>query len=252
MSSIRGVDMHLDTILQEIPQRYESVCQRVSRACERVGRDPEEITIVAVSKTFSLPFILKLYDCGHRHFGENKVQELNTKAAAVAEMAGLEDIVWHMIGHLQRNKARDVVEVTDLFHALDSSRLAKALNNRAEAAQKRLNCLVQINISAEESKFGVDYTGLSNLLEEAESYENLEIVGLMAMARQVDDPEAVRSDFSKLKEIADLKGKSFASKRSFDILSIGMSQDYEVAIEEGATHIRIGSAIFGPRHCMIE
>ena len=152
-----------------------------------------------------------------------------------------------MIGHLQRNKARDVIAHADVFHALDSLRLAKELNRRAEAAERSLPCLVQINVSGESSKFGIEPDELASFLNEAAVFERLEIRGLMTLASPADDPEHVRPEMRLMRELRDRHREGAASHHKLDWLSMGMSGDFEVAIEEGATHVRIGSAIFGQR-----
>ena len=257
MSDIRSENKDSETatfltLRDEIAERYESIKSRIAAACARAGRHPDEIVLVAVSKTFPDTFIKALYECGHRDFGENKAQELTSKVSSFEGLDEYHDISWHMIGHLQRNKARDVVRNASLFHALDSARLGKELNRKAEYFDVSLPCLVQVNISREESKYGIPPDELHDFLRELEKLPKLSIRGLMAMARQVDNPELVRPDFQLLRNLM----LSYRSTRRSNIdlshLSCGMSQDFEVAIEEGATHIRVGSAIFGPRACMLQ
>ncbi len=235
----------------DIKRRYEATKERIESACHRAGRKVEEVTIVAVSKTFPTWFIRALYDLGHRHFGENKVQELVSKVCHFRETEVLDDIHWHMIGHLQRNKARDVVKVADSFHALDTFRLARELNRRAEATERYLSCFVQVNISGEDSKRGAEPDDVHTFVSSLAQFEHLRIVGLMAMAEPVSDPENVRHEFAKMRTLMDSYPARDSPNAELKYLSMGMSQDYEVAVEEGATHIRIGSAIFGPRSCMI-
>lgn len=242
--------MHWDPDPAGIEERYRQVLDRIAQACARAGRNSADVTLVAVSKSFPLTFIQTLYACGHRHFGENKVQELRGKSESIRQLKGYDDIVWHMIGHLQRNKARDVVASTRLFHALDSIRLARELDRRAESAGTKLECLVQVNISAEESKFGLLPNDLPAFLLDLVELKHLEIRGLMGMGRQVTDSEVVRPDFTRMRSLAEMLHQQSPSYRGFNLLSMGMSQDFEIAIEEGATHIRLGSAIFGPRECM--
>ncbi len=244
--------MHWDPDPEGIEKRYRQILERIEQAAARAGRNSDDVTLVAVSKTFPLNFIQTLYDCGHRHFGENKVQELRIKSESVAQLHGYDDIVWHMIGHLQRNKAREVVATTQLFHALDSVRLARELDKRAENARLKLECLVQVNISSEESKFGLLADDVSAFLADLEEFAHLEIRGLMAMGRQVTDSEVMRPDFARMRNLAEMVHKQTPFRIGFNLLSMGMSQDFEIAIEEGATHIRLGSAIFGPRECMIQ
>lgn len=228
----------------ETMERYREITSRIEAAARRAGRDPADITLVAVGKTFPADDIRRVHALGHLDFGENKVQELTDKAD---ELAGLTDIRWHMIGHLQRNKAKDVVGRIHLFHALDSVRLARKLQARLEMEDESLDCLVQVNISKEDSKYGVPPRRLDGLLDEINALDRLRIRGLMTLASPVDDPEDVRHEFASMRELAAGIENRLNIGEKGPILSMGMSNDYEVAIEEGATHVRIGSAIFGPR-----
>ncbi|GMQ82461.1 MAG: YggS family pyridoxal phosphate-dependent enzyme [Rhodothermia bacterium] len=230
-----------------IKRQYESVNQRISYACTQAGRGVDEITLVAVSKTFSESHIRVLYDLGHRDFGENLVQELISKSESFQHQPDYSEINWHMIGHLQRNKAREVINVSSLFHALDSLRLAKELDKRAEQAKTQQQCLVQVNISGEDSKYGVAPEDLHPFLSTASGFEHLIIKGLMGMARPARDPESIRPELAKLRELSVTYCGPLGDQASMETLSMGMTQDYEIAIEEGATHLRLGNAIFGER-----
>ncbi len=232
---------------EAIKKRYEYVKQRISYACTQAGRGVDEITLVAVSKTFSESYIRVLYDLGHRDFGENKVQELVSKSESFQYQPHYGEINWHMIGHLQRNKAREVIDIPCLFHGLDSLRLAKELDKRAEQAKIRQPCLVQVNISGEETKYGVAPEDLHPFLATASGFENLIIKGLMGMASPSADAESVRPQLRDLRELSATYSGPLEDDWSMEFLSMGMTQDYEVAIEEGATHLRLGSAIFGER-----
>lgn len=234
--------MHPDRLLD----RRAAVLDRIAAACARSGRDPSEVTLIAVSKTFPVDAIADLHALGQVDFGENKVQELVDKAGALPGQAEGGRIRWHMIGHLQRNKARDVVRHADVFHALDSERLARELERHCAAVGRRLPCLVQVNVSGEESKFGLDPDVVHGFIDRMAAYEHLDVLGLMTLASPADNPEDVRPQFRLLRQIA--RSCAGAGRRArLDVLSMGMSDDFDVAVEEGATHIRVGSAIFGPR-----
>jgi PLP dependent protein len=226
--------------LAGVEERYKSVCEKVRRAAERSGRNRDEITIVAVSKTFPVSYVRILYDLGHRDFGENKVQELCSKAEELT--SDCPDLRWHMIGHLQRNKVRFLSGIVHCFHALDRLSLAREIQKRWPE-QTRLPCFVQLNISREESKSGIFEHQLDDFLTETAQMDRLEIVGLMGMAAASGVHERVRSEMTVLRKAASSTHLSEKSRN----LSMGMSQDYEIAIEEGATHVRIGSGIFGKR-----
>lgn len=226
-------------------QRYDEIISRIGEAADRAGRDPSHVTLVAVGKTFPADDIRRVHGLGHLDFGENKVQELTDKAD---ELADLVDVRWHMIGHLQRNKAKDVIGRIHLFHALDSVRLARKLQGRLEMDDDHLDCLVQVNISKEDSKYGVPARKLEQLLDEIQRFDRLRVRGLMTLASPADDPEDVRHEFASMREQAAGIENRLNIGANGPILSMGMSNDFEVAIEEGATHVRIGSAIFGPRN----
>ncbi|MGI9174285.1 MAG: YggS family pyridoxal phosphate-dependent enzyme [Rhodothermales bacterium] len=234
-----------DVDASAIAERLAAVRERIAAACERAGRPASSVTLVAVSKTFPLAAVEAAYAAGARHFGENKVQDLVEKAEAMPGQTGGGDLCWHMIGHLQRNKAKDVVAHADLFEALDSPRLAKELNKRAEAEERVVPCLVQVNVSGEESKYGLGPDHVHDFLDQVAAYEGLRVRGLMTLAAPADDSEDVRPQFELLRRLAETYPGN--ARAGLDVLSMGMSGDFEVAIEEGATHVRIGSAIFGPR-----
>ncbi len=231
----------------QIAEQLESVRRRIAGACARAGRSTDEVTLVGVTKTFPIEAVLAAREAGLTHFGENRVQELVEKAEAVPSRIQGGDVMWHMIGHLQRNKAKDVVDYADFFHALDSPRLAKELNKRASREERVVPCLVQVNISGEESKYGIAPAETHAFLDGVERFKNLRIEGLMAIASFVDDPEDVRPEFRRLCELFETYDHAGNPGVKMKYLSMGMSDDFEVAIEEGATHVRIGSAIFGAR-----
>lgn len=205
---------------------------------------PEKTRLVAVSKTRSNEEILAAYQAGHRLFGENRVPELTEKAESLPE-----DIQWHFIGHLQRNKVKYIAPFVNCIHSVDSFKLLKEINKRAKSNERVIDCLLQFHIAKEESKFGLTKDKLSFLeSEEWPDLDHVRICGVMGMATFTDDHEVVREEFSTLKEIYDgLKQNYFANNAEFCEISMGMSNDYPIAIEEGSTIVRVGSVIFGPR-----
>ncbi|NPA94000.1 MAG: YggS family pyridoxal phosphate-dependent enzyme [Thermodesulfobacteria bacterium] len=224
-------------------ERLEQIRAHVEEACRRSGRNPDEITVVAVSKRKPASMIRELFNCGQRVFGENYVQE---GVAKVEELADLHEIKWHFIGHLQRNKAKLAVQHFDWIETVDSERLANALNKRAQELNKCVNVLVQVNIGQEESKYGVMKEDVPPLLEHVHGLSNLKLKGLMTIHPVSSSKEEARKWF---RQMAALKRELEASYPEMDLseLSMGMSRDYDIAIEEGATIVRIGTALFGPR-----
>ncbi|HEX7071411.1 MAG TPA: YggS family pyridoxal phosphate-dependent enzyme [Rhodothermales bacterium] len=229
--------------LSTISDRVQSIRERIAAAAERVGRDPGEITLVAISKTFPAEVVAEAHSAGVVDFGENRVQELAAKADALADTSGMR---WHMVGHLQRNKAKEVVRLAHLFHALDSARLARELNARAEQAGRVLPCLVQVNTSGEETKEGVGPEAVAALLDELATFPAIAVSGFMTVAAPADNPEQVRHEFRRLRGIRD-RQRLAHPEMPLSFLSMGMSGDFEVAIEEGATHVRLGRILFGER-----
>jgi len=224
-----------------ITESVARITDRIEGACRRAGRAVDEVTLVAVSKTFPPESILEAIEAGLTHFGESKAQEFAEKVDAIT----VGHLNWHFVGHLQRNKAKLVVGRSDLFHALDSLRLARAIQAVAERADVIVECLAQVNVSGEASKFGVEPGELSFLLDEVSGLDRIRIRGLMTLASETDNSEEVKGQFellSKCRDEAVANGHSLVSN-----LSMGMSGDFEVAIEAGATHVRVGSGIFGPR-----
>lgn len=201
--------------------------------------------LVAVSKTKPFEMIQEAYDAGQRDFGENKVQELREKPDQLPT-----DIRWHMIGHLQTNKVKYIAPFIHLIHAVDSLKLLKEINKQAEKNNRTINCLLQIHIAEEEHKFGLSKNELKELLSSAAFKElaNIKVVGLMGMATYTDDENQIRKEFQTLKQIFDIaKENHQASNIDMQEISMGMSDDYPIAIEEGSSMIRVGSKIFGPR-----
>ncbi len=199
---------------------------------------PNEVTLVAVSKTKPNSDIQEAYQAGHRIFGENKVQELAQKAKVLPK-----DIAWHMIGHLQTNKVKFITPFVSLIHAVDSLKLLKEINKRAEQNNRIIDCLLQVHIATECSKFGFGIEKVESALNQANEFQNIKIVGLMGMATLTDDTQQVSQEFKSLKTVFDsIKNDQITT------LSMGMSGDYNLAIEQGSTMIRVGSAIFGHRN----
>ncbi len=225
-----------------IQEQLASVEEKIQRACERSGRKREDVTLIAVSKTKPIQDLKEAYRCGVRFFGENKVQEISEK---YPQMPG--DVKWHMIGHLQRNKVKYIVDKISMIHSVDSLRLAQAIQSEAKKHQVRVPILLEVNVAEEESKFGLSVAETLPLAEQISQLENIHIQGLMTIAPYVEDPEENRWVFRELKKLSvDIAAKNIDNVDMF-VLSMGMTGDYEVAIEEGATMVRVGTGIFGER-----
>ena len=233
--------------VQAIAERYESVRERIEQACQRVGRHADAVTIVGVTKTFPLEMVEAGYEVGLRHFGENRARELRDKARQHPGRFNGGDLDWHMIGHLQRNKAKFVARHADFFQCLDSPRLAEELDKRAAKNDRVMPCLVQVNIAGADQKYGLPPEKVHDYLDHLAQYDHLAVEGLMAMASFVDDPEDVRPEFRQMRELFETYDARNNPRVEMQTLSLGMSNDFEVAIEEGSTMVRLGSAIFGPR-----
>ncbi len=229
-----------------IAQNLNAVRERIAAAARRVARSPDDIALMAVTKTFGPDAIRAAYDAGQRLFGENRVQEFAGKFAALRDLA---DADFHMIGHLQTNKAAKAVEVFSAVDSVDSLRLAEKLNAAAATARKRLPVLIELNLGGEESKSGLNPVSLDfgALLESAARLDHLEFRGLMTVPPFTADPEGSRPFFRRLREIRDNIARRNLPAIRLDTLSMGMSHDFEVAIEEGTTCVRLGTAIFGER-----
>ena len=228
---------------EEIPERLARVRERVARAAERAGRNSEEIRLIAVSKTVDPLMVQLAADYGVRDLGENRVQEAVDKAQKVKA----DRLRWHLIGHLQSNKARQAVSTFDVIHTIDTVDLARRLDRIAGEEGKRPLVLVQVDLAHEPTKSGADESELPQIVEALESAENLEFRGLMTMPPFFDEPEQGRGYYRRLREILGNLNRRRAPQRFLTELSMGMSHDFEVAIEEGATMVRVGTAIFGPR-----
>jgi pyridoxal phosphate enzyme (YggS family) len=229
-----------------IAENIAQVRERITIAARRAGRSPIEITLMAVSKTFPAASIREAYTAGLRVFGENRVQEFAGKAAALRD---LPDAEWHLIGHLQTNKAAKAAELFDAVDSVDSVRMAERLNAFAESAGKILSVLIEINVGGEKAKSGVapDSDELRQILHGASRWRNLKINGLMTVPPYTEDPEGSRVYFRQLRLIRDSIAARGLPHVGTTVLSMGMSHDFEVAIEEGATCVRVGTAIFGER-----
>lgn len=233
-----------------VADNIAAVRQRIEAAARRAGRDPSEIALMAVTKLVEPERIRQAYDAGLRLFGENRVQEFAAKAQAVGELAGAE---WHLIGHLQTNKAGKAAQLFAGIDSLDSLHLAEKLNVAAGKLGKRLSVLIEMNVGGEASKSGLhlpeppDSADLEELLGAAPRLEHLEIRGLMTIPPFTEDPEEARPYFRMLRALRDLIARRRLPAVRMDVLSIGMTHDFEIAVEEGSTCVRLGTAIFGPR-----
>lgn len=231
--------MNASTVSSEVVGRISTVRQRVASACARGGRSPQDVMLIAVSKTWPAESVLAAAAAGLTDFGENRVQEALAKMDAFDGLTGatcLDRPEWHLIGHLQTNKVRAAVGRFAILHAIDSERLLLAIDSLAPAPQR---VMIEVNVAAEPTKFGVSPGDLPRLLEVAATLTNVRVEGLMTVAPNSSDPEASRPHFRALRALAAAHG--------LPSLSMGMTGDFEVAIEEGATHIRVGRAIFGER-----
>ena len=229
-----------------IAENIARVQERIAVAASRASRNPEEITLMAVSKTFPAESIREAYAAGLRVFGENRVQEFAGKAAAVRD---LHDAEWHLIGHLQTNKAAKATELFDAVDSVDSLRMADKLNGSAESTGKTLSVLIEINLGGEPTKSGIPPSSdeLEQILQAAPRWGNLKIEGLMTVPPYTEDPEGSRPYFRQLRQIRESIAARALPQIGMAVLSMGMSHDFEVAIEEGSTCVRVGTAIFGER-----
>lgn len=228
---------------KELQDNLNEVEEKICAACKRSGRKREEVTLIAVSKTKPSEMIQVLYDTGIRDFGENKVQEILTKAPVLPD-----DIHWHMIGHLQRNKVKQVVTETCMIHSVDSLRLAEEIEHEAAKHNLVIPILLEVNIAGEESKFGMTKEEALDLVVLLSRFRHIAVKGLMTIAPNVEKSEENRPIFRNLKQLSvDIINKNI-DNISMDVLSMGMTNDYEVAIEEGATIVRVGTGIFGTRY----
>ena len=214
----------------------------MEEACRVSGRNPEEVSLIAVSKTKPIPMLQEAYDAGCRDFGENRVQEIMDKIDRLPS-----DIRWHMIGHLQTNKVKYIVGKVFLIHSVDSLHLAEAISKEAVKQNTTVNILIEVNVAKEDTKYGAMAEDTVSLVEKIALLPGISVKGLMTIAPYVENPQENRQYFVKLKQLAvDIKSKNIDNVH-MDILSMGMTGDYMVAIEEGATYVRVGTGIFGER-----
>ncbi len=226
-----------------LKENLQEVEKRITAACERAGRSRGEVTLVSVSKTKPVEMLREAYSLGVRVFGENKVQELTEKYDALPD-----DIRWHMIGHLQTNKVKYLIGKTELIHSVDSLKLAGVIEKESEKRGCVTDILIEVNVAQEESKFGLKMEEVIPFIKKAAQFPHINVRGLMTIAPFVENPEKNRTIFADLHKLyVDIKDKNI-DNGTVNILSMGMTNDYEVAIEEGATMVRIGTGIFGARN----
>ncbi len=229
-----------------LKDQLQEVEKRIQAACDRAGRKREEVTLIAVSKTKPVETLQEAYDLGVRIFGENKVQELTAKYEALPK-----DIHWHMIGHLQTNKVKYIIDKAELIHSVDSLKLAETIEKEAAKQDLIADILVEVNVAEEESKFGMKMEEVIPFVEKVSAFPHVRVRGLMTIAPFVEDPEENRSIFADLHKLyIDIKKKNHDND-TVSVLSMGMTNDYEVAIEEGATMVRVGTGIFGARNYVV-
>jgi pyridoxal phosphate enzyme (YggS family) len=228
---------------EPIRERLAQIHERIARAAARADRRAEDITLIAVSKTFDSITVQQAVDAGVRHFGENRVQEAASK---IPQVQG-QGLIWHLIGHLQSNKARAAVSLFDVIHTVDSANLAARLDRIAAELGRKPVVLVQLDLGGEPAKSGADVSELPQIIEALDAAYNLDFRGLMTMPPLFEDPEQARSYFRRLREIMEDVNRNRAPDKRLRELSMGMSHDFEVAIEEGATMVRVGTGVFGKR-----
>jgi pyridoxal phosphate enzyme (YggS family) len=229
-----------------IAENITKIQERIAAAATRSGRSHQEITLMAVSKTFPAESVREAYAAGLRVFGENRVQEFSSK---IERLRDLRDAEWHLIGHLQSNKTAKAAELFDAIDSLDSMRVAEKLNASVASATRKLRVLIEINLGGETAKSGLlpDSDELEQILLSAPRWQNLKIQGLMTVPPYTEDPEGARPYFRQLRQLRDKIAVRNLPQIGMEVLSMGMSHDFEVAIEEGATCVRVGTAIFGTR-----
>lgn len=230
-----------------LKEQLQEVEQKIQAACDRAGRSRKEVTLIAVSKTKPVEVIQEAYDLGVRIFGENKVQELTEKYDTLPG-----DIHWHMIGHLQTNKVKYIIDKAELIHSVDTLKLAETIEKEAAKKDITAKILVEVNVAAEESKFGLGINEVVPFIEKIATFPHINVCGLMTIAPFVEKPEENRPIFENLHKLSvDIEKKNIDNV-NVSILSMGMTNDYEVAIEEGATMVRVGTGIFGARNYAVK
>ena len=226
-----------------ITENLEQVRKNIDEACRMAGRDPKEVTLIAVSKTKPVSMLKEAYDADARCFGENKVQEIMDKHPQLPE-----DIQWHMIGHLQRNKVKYIVDKVSMIHSVDSLRLAQTIEQEAAKHNVCVPVLLEVNVAQEESKFGLKMDEVLPLIETIADFPHIKVQGLMTIAPYVENAEDNRDFFRQLKKLSvDIEAKNI-NNVSMSVLGMGMTGDYQVAVQEGATMVRVGTGIFGERN----
>lgn len=226
-----------------IQENLKKVKENIERSCAASGRESGEVTLIAVSKTKPISMLMEAYDCGQRIFGENKVQEIMDKYDQMPD-----DVQWHMIGHLQRNKVKYIVDKVAMIHSVDSLRLAETIEQEAAKKNVVVPVLVEVNVAQEESKYGLSPEEVLPFLEKVADYSHLQVQGLMTIAPFVENPEENREVFNKLRKLSvDIREKNI-NNITMSVLSMGMTGDYQVAVQEGATMVRVGTGIFGERN----
>lgn len=228
--------------MSEITQNIDEINAKITKAAQHFGRKREDILLLAVTKTINASTIKQAVDYGLTELGENKVQEILDKYEVIGS-----DVKWHLIGHLQTNKVKYIIDKVELIHSVDSLKLAQEIDKRAQQQGKCMNILIEINIAGEESKFGIKPKEAENFIAEISQMKNICVKGLMSVAPFVENSEENRNYFSQMRQLlVDINAKKM-NNVNMDVLSMGMTGDYEVAIEEGATIVRIGTGIFGKR-----
>ena len=226
-----------------LAENLQQVNANIEEACAAVSRDPDEVTLVAVSKTKPVSMLQEAYDVGARVFGENKVQEIMDKYDQLPS-----DIQWHMIGHLQRNKVKYIIDKVAMIHSVDSLRLAQTIEQEAAKKDIVMPVLLEVNVAEEESKFGLKIPEVLPLLEEISTFSHIKVMGLMTIAPFVENPEENREVFRTLKKLSvDISAKNI-NNVNMSVLSMGMTGDYQIAVQEGSTMVRVGTGIFGERN----
>ena len=226
-----------------LAENLQQVNANIEKACAAVGRAPSEITLVAVSKTKPVSMLQEAYDAGARVFGENKVQEIMDKYDQLPS-----DIQWHMIGHLQRNKVKYIIDKVAMIHSVDSLRLAQTIEQEATKKELVMPILLEVNVAEEDTKFGLKVEEVLPLLEQISSFSHIQVKGLMTIAPFVENPEENREVFRTLKKLSvDISAKNI-NNVTMSVLSMGMTGDYQVAVQEGSTMVRVGTGIFGERN----
>lgn len=226
-----------------IKENLSEIEEKIQESCAKVGRNRKDVTLINVSKTKPVELLLEAYACGTRDFGENKVQEILDK---YDKLPG--DVRWHMIGHLQRNKVKYIVDKVYMIHSVDSLRLAEEISKEAVKKQVDVKILIEVNVAEEDTKFGIATDETIQLVRDVAKLPNISVEGLMTIAPFVENPEENRHYFAKLRELSVDITKKNIDNVSISVLSMGMTGDYQVAIEEGATMVRVGTGIFGERN----